>query len=64
MTVRETIRRAVRGENADLPRAAALLDTVLRDSCTNDEAGWLVTVRDGETLTTCPGCGVSWFGEA
>lgn len=64
VTARETIRRAVHGGDADLPRAAAMLDTVLRDSCPHGEAGWLMTDQDGETLTTCPACGVSWFGPA
>ncbi|MGB3328471.1 MAG: hypothetical protein WBA46_05910 [Thermomicrobiales bacterium] len=64
VTARETIRRAARGEDADLPRAAAYLDMVLRETCPHDPATWSVTEQDGETLTTCPLCGVSWFGPA
>lgn len=40
VTARQPILRAARGDEADLPTAAAMLDAVLRASCPHDPAGW------------------------
>ena len=61
-TARETIRRAIAGDDADLPAAAGLIDATLQALCPHDPAGHFQTWTDaGEELTTCTACNVSWF---
>lgn len=63
VTARQTVRRAAGGDDdADLPAAAAMIDKALRALCPHDPQGWYAAPdRDGHMLTTCNGCGVSWY---
>lgn len=59
---RTTIWRAVAGADADLPTAAAMIDRAIKALCFHDPATWQTAgYPAGEPLTTCPGCGVSWY---
>lgn len=64
VTARESLRRAASGaDDVDFDAAAAMLDRVLYTSCPHGREAWH-TERDstGQALTTCPLCGVSWYG--
>lgn len=62
VTARQTIRRAIAGDDADLEAAAGLIDATLQALCPHDPAGHFHTTADsGEELTTCTACGVSWY---
>jgi hypothetical protein len=63
VTARQTIHRAVAGhDDVDLPRAAALLDRVLRDGCPHDPAGWVMDRDEGDwPITMCWECHVGWY---
>lgn len=63
VTARETIRRAMRGDqDADLNAAAAYLDQLLATTCPH-EASQRFRAPDpsGQVLVTCFGCNVSWY---
>jgi hypothetical protein len=63
VTARQTILRSVDGfDDADLPAAAAMLDSILRETCPHDPASWHTAPdADGRILTTCYQCVVSWY---
>lgn len=62
VTARQTIRRAIAGDEADLDTASGLIDATLEALCPHDPAGWFHKTADsGEALTTCTQCNVSWF---
>lgn len=62
VTARQTIRRAIAGDDADLETAAGLLDQVLEGLCPHDPASRFESYADtGELLVTCTACGVSWY---
>jgi len=63
VTARETIRRAMHGDqDANLPAAAAYLDHLLATTCPHDAAQqFRAPDASGQTLVTCFGCNVSWY---
>lgn len=63
VTARQTIRRQLAGDDADLTAAAALLDRVLRASCPHGRSSWVTSEIDGESFTTCVLCGYGWFDQ-
>jgi len=65
VTARETITRAVAGQDVDLEVAAAILDRLLAETCPHDPATWHTAPdAEGRALTTCGAREVSWFAHA
>jgi len=63
VTARETIRRVIAGDDADLPAVAAMLDRALKAMCPHGSGAWMTlspSPAPGETWVTCSRCNVAW----
>jgi len=63
VTARETIRRVLAGDEADLAAAAEMLDRALKAMCPHGTGAWMTLApppAPGETWTMCSRCSVSW----
>lgn len=65
VTARGTLRRIAGGNEADPDTAASMIDRVLATVCPHDasEHHTAPDVMDGRPLTTCYGCGVTWYAD-
>jgi hypothetical protein len=62
VTARQTVRRAIAGDDAELDTAAGLIDAAVSALCPHDpEEHFHTTADNGEVLVTCTQCGVSWY---
>jgi hypothetical protein len=60
VTARQTVRRAIAGDDADLATAAGLIDAALASLCPHDATShYIVDTDAGEELVTCSACNVS-----
>lgn len=61
VTARQTILRAISGDDADLHAAVRHINRFLQDSCTHEERTWESAPDiNGRTLMTCRRCNLSW----
>lgn len=63
VTARETVRRVLAGDDADLEAAAAMLDRALKAMCPHGPRAWVTVAPPpvpGETWVMCSRCSVAW----